>query len=191
MVGRMPAREAAKLTTPEMVALLQQAELAEAKVSLEWVYAVHLKADEIRVKLALPHRPPIYVESRTAMALRRRGIEQRIVVRPNHAKAGPPDLKILEALSLGARFWRQLNQPAPMTATGFARAEKVDTAHVCRTLRAAFFAPALVDCFVRGEQPIDWTAKKLMRWVDQPLSWTQQVRHLRDQGHELLLSGRK
>ena len=168
------ATTAAKLTTDETTSLLRKAELAGAKVSLEWVHQVKLKPTEIRVKLALPHRPPVYLESKTPMDLRRRGIEQRIVIRPSGEHVATPDHHLVKAQSLGLRFWNHLNSPDAGTATEFAKQAGVDTATVCRALRLAFLAPDLVEKFATGKHPIDWTAERALRWVDLPLSWAAQ-----------------
>jgi site-specific DNA recombinase len=168
------AAETAKLTTSETGALLRQVELASAKASLEWVHHVSLKPDEIRVKVALPHKPPIYLDSKTPMALRRRGIEQRIVIRPAGEKVGVPDPQLVKALSLGLRFWHHINSPDAGTATEFARRASVDAATVCRALRLAFVSPCVVEQFVSGKHPADWTAERALRWLDLPLSWASQ-----------------
>lgn len=168
------AADAAKLRADETAALLTRADLAGAKASLEWVHQVNLRPDEIRVTIAVPHRPPIYLESKTPMDLRRRGIEQRIVIRPTGERVSEPDHHLVKALSLGLRFWNHLNSPEAGTATEFAKRAGVDTATVCRALRLAFLAPDLAERFACGQHPVDWTAKTALRWTDMPVSWQKQ-----------------
>jgi len=110
------------------------------------------------------------------MDLRRRGIEQRIVIQPPGERSAAPDHHLVKALSLGLRFWNHLNGSDAGTATQFAKRAGVDTATVCRALRLAFLAPNPVEQFAAGKHPVDWTAERALRWVQLPALWAEQRR---------------
>jgi site-specific DNA recombinase len=167
---------AAQMTTTDTAALLLRTEEMARTSPLDLVQQVSLRPDEIGVKIALPNKPPLHLEASSPMSLRRRGIEQRLVIRPTNEKPGKPDPNILKALGVGLRYWAQLNSSSGTTARECAKAESVDAAYLCRALRLAFLAPDLIERFTRGQQPIDWTAKTALRWTDLPVSWREQRR---------------
>jgi len=87
----------------------------------------------------------------------------------------PPDPQILKALRTGMRFWHQLiHADKPLTAVEFAEQEKVDNRYVGRTLQLAFLAPELVERLVSGRHAPEWTADRLIRWEEMPITWAEQ-----------------
>jgi site-specific DNA recombinase len=165
---------AARLSATDTAALLGRTEEIGRTQPLNLVQQVRLKPNELLVRIALPHRPALHLESSTPMSLRRRGIEQRLVIRPVGDEPDKPDPSIARVFGLGLRYWTYLNEPDPGTVTAFAKAEGADVGLVCRTLRLAFVAPDLVERCVSGRHPVDWNANRAARWTDLPLSWADQ-----------------
>jgi DNA invertase Pin-like site-specific DNA recombinase len=171
------AAMAVGLTPEEVNATLRQLPTDEADF-LIWIQRVQLFSDRIKLTMALPARVPIVMNSETPMTLRRRGVEQRIVIPGQADKNFAPDAQMVQAVGRGLRYWTALNTDAECNAAGFARAEGVHSSDLSRFLPLAFLTPDIVEAIASGRQPVNWTAKKLQRLDALPLSWAEQRRIL-------------
>ena len=59
-----------------------------------------------------------------------------------------------------------------------AHAERLTGSYVSGVLRLAFLAPNIVEAMIEGTQPVDLTAKRLIRREDRPLDWHERRRRL-------------
>ncbi len=86
------------------------------------------------------------------------------------------DPRVTKALSIGYRFWVQLNHNDPKMARDFAEIKGVDNRFVGRALQLAFLAPDIVEALANGRCPPEWTSERLLRQENLPLSWIEQRR---------------
>ena len=133
-----------------------------------------LHVDRISITVQIPASKPIRFEQTLAMAMKKRGVERRLVIAPNKVKAAEPDLQILKAIRTGFKFWERLKSDHPPSAVEFAKQAGVDNRYVGRALSLTFLAPDIVERFVSGRHPPDWTAERLLRWNPLPVSWAEQ-----------------
>ena len=115
------------------------------------------------------------IEAReTTLAIKRRGVEMRLVL-----DSGPPtearvDRVLLKEVSRAHRCFEALLAGRAASLEGVAAIEDVDARYLSNLLPLAFLSPDIVAAIVRGTQPPDLTAKKLIRRIDLPLEWLAQ-----------------
>jgi hypothetical protein len=158
----------------DVQAVLDCAGAMDPASTLECVQRVQLFSDHLVVAISIPGKLPSPMTSTVPMELKRRGCERRVVI--GSQAVAKVDGHAIKGISLGLRFWEQLNLNAPVTAVDFAQAEGVDNRYIGRTLPLAFLAPDIVEMFASGRQPADWTAERLIRWDPLPPSWDEQRR---------------
>jgi len=108
------------------------------------------------------------------MAIRRRGIEMRLVIEGNHAHASRADSALLKAVARARRWSEDLLMGRAQSVTEIAERDGVADRYVRRLMRLAFLAPKIVEAIVSGNQPPELTAEALAERIDLPLLWTAQ-----------------
>lgn len=119
---------------------------------------------------------PVTVEC--PMSLRRRGIETRIVVADARSSDRQPDPNLVSAVAVANDYLRKLTSGSDQSLSVVAAANGVDRSDFARVLRIAFLSPRLVDSILSGAQPVELTARALMRLAELPLSWREQEQQL-------------
>jgi hypothetical protein len=110
------------------------------------------------------------------MTLRRRGAEARLVLE-GHSMGRKPDDGLVEAVAKAHVMLGMLTDGLGRTIADVAEAVGVHVADVSRILPLAFLAPKIIDAILRGRQPVELTARTLMR-DDLPHLWTDQLQQL-------------
>ena len=95
---------------------------------------------------------------------------------PPPAKADPI---LLKEIARAHRCFQALLTRRVASIAELAALEGVDERYVSNVLPLAFLAPEIVEAIVRGAQPADLTATKLVRRIDLPLDWQAQKQALR------------
>lgn len=108
------------------------------------------------------------------MTLRRRGVEQKLVIEAGHRPAGQRDPKLCRLVAQAHVWFDQLVKGKFSTVRAIARENKLPECDVSRTLRFAFLAPDIVTAIVEGRQPVDLTAETFRRLSTLPTSWDAQ-----------------
>lgn len=109
------------------------------------------------------------------IALRRRGVERRIVVEPDAGSLSTnPDPALIELLAKAHRYLRRLTCGDSISASDLATEEKIDVSDLSRVLRLAFLAPNITAAILDGKQPVELTATKLKRLGEIPYRWDDQ-----------------
>lgn len=104
-------------------------------------------------------------------ALKRRGHELRLVYA---ASADPPpqrDERLVDLVGRGWAAWQQLSTCERI-------ADPARRSHLTRLARLRFLAPDIVTAILEGRQPVELTARTLLRIADLPLAWSEQRRVL-------------
>jgi hypothetical protein len=114
------------------------------------------------------------IEHAAPIEVRRRGHQRRLVIPATTASELRPDARLIRALKHGLEFWERLLENPSLTAMDIARQEKLDNRYVGRTLPLAFLAPDIVERFLSGRQPPEWTAERVLRLKALPVSWPEQ-----------------
>jgi site-specific DNA recombinase len=110
------------------------------------------------------------------MTIRRRGVEMRLVIEGNRARALRADSALLKAVARARQWSEYLLMGRAQSVTEIAEREGVADRYVRRVMRLAFLAPEIVEAIVAGNQPPELTAEALAERIDLPLLWTAQER---------------
>ncbi|MGB8608983.1 MAG: hypothetical protein WCE28_28595, partial [Bradyrhizobium sp.] len=98
-----------------------------------------------------------------ALAIKRRGVEMRLVLESGAPKEAKVDRVLLKEVSRARRCFEALLAGRAASVEGVAAIEGVDACYLSNLLPLAFLSPDIVAAIVRGTQPADLTAKKLIR----------------------------
>ena len=117
----------------------------------------------------------ITTEARCTIAapasLVRRGYELQLVMGPpGQSRPAKVDAKLVELLAKGEAAYQRLTSEG-----GLAKTERE---HLIRLARLRFLAPDIVAAILDGRQPVQLTARALLRKAELPMSWTAQRREL-------------
>jgi site-specific DNA recombinase len=127
---------------------------------------IHIANDRIDVKVNKDQ-----ATITTAAQLVRRGNELRIALPPDGASTNTnqtdPALVRLVVQGFAAREHLLLSTEIPSIAD-------YDKRHLQRLARISWLAPDIITAILDGRQPVQLTARHLLRCVDIPLEWQQQ-----------------
>ena len=104
-------------------------------------------------------------------ALKRRGIELRLVYTAPDAQPASKDQNLIDLVRRGWAAWQQL-------VTGPRSDNPVERSHLVRVARLRFLAPNITTAIIEGRQPVELTARALLRCSDLPIGWDDQRRAL-------------
>jgi hypothetical protein len=110
----------------------------------------------------------------TALAIKRRGVEMRLVLESGAPTEAKVDRVLLKEISRAHRCFETLLTGRAESVEGIAALEGIDKSYVSKLLPLAFLSPDIVKAIVRGTQPAHLSAKKLIRGIDLPLEWQAQ-----------------
>jgi DNA invertase Pin-like site-specific DNA recombinase len=108
------------------------------------------------------------------MSLRRRGVETKMVLTNGPAASRLPDKKLIELVGRAHTFLDRLTSGKSNSLTEVASAYQTDLSEVSRLLPLAFLSPKIVTCIVTGTQPVEFTALRMSRVAELPISWREQ-----------------
>jgi hypothetical protein len=112
------------------------------------------------------------------MQLRRRGVEQRIILSGGSTPTSNIDAILVRAIARGRRWFDQLASRHVKDTLEIAQCDGVPDSYVRRLMPLAFLAPSVVEAICSGRQPPDLTAERLTRRIKLPLCWTEQEKAL-------------
>jgi len=118
-----------------------------------------------------PKQDPVNIS--VPMTLRRRGAEAKLVLE-GHLPSRRPDDGLVEAVAKAHIMQGMLTDGSGRTIADVAKETGIHIADVSRILPLAFLAPKITDAILRGRQPVELTARALMR-DDLPHLWTDQL----------------
>ena len=154
--------------------LLQKIERTSSDEYLGWVRRVDLGAYELFLSITLPGPTPISIQKTIPMTLKRRGHERRMVIENMAQPTGRRDPTIIKTIGHGLEFWERLREGKVSSVMELAKAKMLDNRYAGRAMTLAFLAPDIVEMFLSGQQPPEWTAERLMRRESLSFSWVEQ-----------------
>ena len=135
---------------------------------IEYGASVEIRNNCIDVTFAINDVPTTIS---TPASLVRRGNELRLSLPPDHIAKGEnnvdPSLVRLVAQSFAAREHLVAGRYSNQIGT-------YDRKHLLRLARVAWLAPDIISAILDGKQPIQLTARHLLRCADIPMEWQQQ-----------------
>lgn len=167
---RLPALiEQARSWTREPLSLVERVDLASDEITIEIGLAPLLPGQPKSIQLAVPTR------------IRRRGVEQKLVI-PGAGSSATTRTSDPALLGLVARSRHWLEAIASGRVASFkeiAEAEGVSEQFVSNRISLAFLAPQIVESIHAGTQPAALTTDALVKRIEIPLSWSDQVAELK------------
>ncbi|MFZ2102490.1 MAG: hypothetical protein WAU86_18190 [Oricola sp.] len=113
------------------------------------------------------------------IALRRRGVERRIIVNGDGGSpSSNPDPVLVGLIAKAHGYLNRLTRGEDISASDLAAEEKLDGSDLSRILRLAFLAPDITGAILDGTQPVELTATWLMRLGEIPYRWGDQRKAL-------------
>jgi site-specific DNA recombinase len=116
----------------------------------------------------------IILARESAVTIKRRGVEMRLVLESSTAQEAKVDQVLLNEDARAHRCFEALLSGRAASVEGIAASEHVDARYVSNLLPLAFLSPDIVEAIIRGTQPADLTTKKLIRRIYLPLEWRAQ-----------------
>jgi site-specific DNA recombinase len=167
--------------------LVNEAEIADNLRNL--IDRVQLESGGIRVSLNLKRliAEPIDTGDPAGLTMtrfipiemKRRGVEIRLVIEGDAARAARPDPALLKAIARGHRWFHELASGRTASIRAIAKREGVYDSYVKRLIPLALLAPEIVQSICEGSQPATLTAEVLKHNATLPLEWTKQRQILR------------
>jgi site-specific DNA recombinase len=109
-----------------------------------------------------------------ALAIKRRGVEMRLVIEYDAVRKAKVDPVLLKEVARAHRCFEALLSGRAASVGAVAALEGIDKSYVSRLLPLAFLSPDIVQAIVRGVQPAHLTAKTLIQRIVLPLDWLAQ-----------------
>ena len=135
-----------------------------------WIeFLVRTGICELRARRMIPSLSP--------WATNGQGFRYAQVIQGDNPLPAKADPTLLKEITRAHRCFNALMSGGASIAQLAAR-EGVDDRYVSNVLPLAFLAPEIVGAIVKGTQPADLTATKLVRRIDLALDWDTQKRQL-------------
>jgi len=122
--------------------------------------------------------PEGLIDFTVPVALRRRGVEAKLVIRAAQGEVAAPDRNLFALVAQARRWFDQLAGGEVGSIQEIARRDGFDASDVGRNIQLAFLAPDIVEAILAGRQPVELTARNLRRIGALPLEWDRQRRLL-------------
>ncbi len=190
--GMLEVIEHSQLNSPDIRATLDSStvlcrrlqDAAEARTCMvEIIDRIELCDDGIRVTLKLTVSSSqagvqtgnmIGVTRFMPLAMKRRGVETRIVFAAGNEPPRRVDPALLKALARARMWFDELASGRVRSLAEVARREGIARGYVERLARLAFVAPVIVEAICQGQQPAELSTQTLLNRINLPLEWTQQ-----------------
>lgn len=114
-------------------------------------------------------REPITVFA--PVSLKRRGIELRLVYAAPDARPANRDPHLIDLIRRAWAAWKRLT-------TEQRSDNAVERSHLVRLARLRFLAPDITLAIIEGRQPVELTARTLLRCGELPIEWADQRKAL-------------
>jgi len=201
-VWRLPARPIERLLAEavqnllrnpaELTSLAREAGVEKSRIAellarargwggdpLELIDRVELGTEESAIVVSLRGfvaGPPTRIRLTAPTALRRRGVETRLVLGGSEGEGGTSGLDpvLVKAIARAQRWFENLVMGRARSLVEIAKAERVTQRYVGRLLPLAFLAPDIVASVLAGTQPVHLTTELLTKRVELPLDWEAQ-----------------
>lgn len=115
---------------------------------------------------------------RVEIALRRRGIETKLVLRDGTAINQKSDPLLCQTIASARAWFEEIASGRVTSIRGLSRKIGTDETDITRALPLAFLAPDIVEAILDGRQPATLTAEELRRIPRFPRDWNAQRRLL-------------
>ncbi len=124
------------------------------------------------------NRPDNAVMISVPIALRRRGVEAKLVIADPGKTRGQTDPQLCRLVARARLGFNQLASGDVPNLRAMAKRDGLHESEISRILPLAFLAPDIVKAILDGRQPVELTAESLKRLPALPTDWDAQRRLL-------------
>jgi DNA invertase Pin-like site-specific DNA recombinase len=155
-------------------------------VPLDLVQRVDLDADGLGLTLDLGRFigvQKLRIHHQVPLRIRRRGVEQRLVIASKSADDSQVDAALVKSLVRSRRWFQDLAEGRAAGIAEIARKEAISDRYISNLIPIAFLSPKIVGDILRGTQAPELTAELLKRtpipraWAEQEEVWTSARLH--------------
>jgi hypothetical protein len=161
-----------------VAALVRRITVAQDRVTIEialTALAERLLDQESFLPSKAENSRPILIE--VPVRFRRRGVEAKLVVLGPQSPISEPDANLVRAVARAHEWFGRIVRGEANGLGDIAKSERLCRTYVTRVLCLAFLAPELAKAILKGRQPTELTAKRLIRsTLKIPVLWTDQTR---------------
>jgi site-specific DNA recombinase len=118
--------------------------------------------------------PTSLVTLERPIAIKRRGVEMKIVLDDPETAYRAPDQTLVEGIANAHYALRMLTDGSAQSIASVADAMKMDASDISRILPLAFLSPKLTEAILTGRHSPDLTLRRLTRGTDLPILWSDQ-----------------
>jgi site-specific DNA recombinase len=118
--------------------------------------------------------PTSLVTLERPVAIKRRGVEMKIVLDDPATANQAPDQTLVEGIAKAHYALRMLTDGSSQSIASVADAMKMDASDISRILPLAFLSPKLTEAILTGRHSPDLTLRTLTRGTDLPILWSDQ-----------------
>jgi site-specific DNA recombinase len=118
--------------------------------------------------------PTSIVTLEQPIAIKRRGVEMKIVLDDPATANQAPDQTLVEGIAKAHYALRMLTDGSAQSIASVAEAMKMDASDISRILPLAFLSPKLTEAILTGRHSPDLTLRALIRSTDLPILWSDQ-----------------
>ena len=108
-------------------------------------------------------------------AIRRRGVEQKLVLRNGNSHHRSPDPALVDLIVRAHSYLHLLTSEEDCSLSRVAERLGTNLSEISRILPLAFLAPKITKAILNGTQPVELNAHRLSRLPDLPVTWEKQA----------------
>ena len=109
------------------------------------------------------------------VAIRRRGVEQKLVLRNGNSHHRSPDPALVDLIVRAQACLHLLTSEEDCSLSRVAERLGTNLSEISRILPLAFLAPKITKAILNGTQPVELNAHRLSRLTDLPVTWEKQA----------------
>ena len=116
----------------------------------------------------------VLIQVKTNSELKRCGHQMRLIITDQNKRQTLKDQNLINYVSKAYQWLSLITSGKVQSIKEIAQAEKVDPAHVTRTINKAFLAPEIMRAILNGTQPTHLNLKYLKQFRVLPNDWNEQ-----------------
>ena len=181
MIDALQAANVPAHHIPALLAKAHEAAQYQGNVFDKFMHRVELRHDGMQVQLSLvsllltkADLEEIIITHDTAMQIKRRGHEMRLVIEGGMAPIANIDSTLINAIARAHAWSTALLSGSIGSLAEIASRNDVSDSYVKKIMPLAFLAPDIVEAIMAGKQPAHLTKQMLIRQIDIPLDWQEQ-----------------
>ena len=124
------------------------------------------------------HHADDEVNIESPVALKRRGVETKLVLTDEARVLPAPDQKLIAAVAPGRKWFTDIRDGRAHSVSDIVKRDQVKQGDISRMIPLGLLAPDIVEAILEGRQPVELTAVRLKRHGGLPHDGNEQRQRL-------------